>query len=62
MHHKFVLIDDRIVAFGSFNWTIQAVTENNESILVTSDPATVRPFVSEFQRLWIEAQPRTRDN
>jgi len=54
MHHKFVLIDDRMVAFGSFNWTSQAVTGNNESVLMTEDPTIVRPFIGEFQRIWVQ--------
>ena len=58
MHNKFVVVDDKKVAFGSFNWTSQAVTGNNESVLMTNDPEIVEPFVEEFQRLWIASEPR----
>lgn len=52
MHHKFVVIDDRIVAFGSFNWTPQAVTGNCESLAITAESWAVEPLKTEFLRLW----------
>ena len=57
MHHKFFIIDDQLVCSGSFNWTSQAVTGNNESVIVTSDPWTVEPFCAEFEKLWHETKP-----
>ena len=52
MHHKYVIIDDRILIMGSFNWTSQAIMGNSECLLVTSDEWAVKPFSAEFQRLW----------
>ncbi|XP_057377468.1 uncharacterized protein LOC130699181 [Daphnia carinata] len=57
MHHKFVIIDDKVLCFGSFNWTSQAVTGNNESVVVTNDPWVVEPFCAEFKKLWVETKP-----
>lgn len=57
MHHKFVIIDDQLVCSGSFNWTIQAVTGNNESVIITSDSRIVQPFCKEFQKLWLSTSP-----
>lgn len=57
MHHKFMIIDDGLVCSGSFNWTIQAVTGNNESVIVSTDPRVVKPFCDEFQKLWIATTP-----
>ena len=57
MHHKFVIIDDRLVALGSFNWTSQAVTCNNESLVVTNDSQIVAPFSKEFDKLWHQMEP-----
>lgn len=34
MHHKFVLIDDKILAHGSANWTIQAFKQNDDYIMI----------------------------
>lgn len=59
MHHKFMIIDNQILTFGSFNWTSQAVTGNLESLLVTNDQLIVKPFCTEFQRLWDETQVKS---
>ena len=51
MHHKFVIIDHRVLATGSFNWTLAARTRNCENVLVTSEPELVAAFEVEFERL-----------
>ena len=33
MHHKFAILDERVVITGSFNWTAQAIKYNQENIL-----------------------------
>uniref|UniRef100_H2Y076 Mitochondrial cardiolipin hydrolase n=1 Tax=Ciona intestinalis TaxID=7719 RepID=H2Y076_CIOIN len=52
MHHKFVVIDEKIVVTGSFNWTHAAVVGNTENVLVTNNPEIVRPYLNEFTNLW----------
>jgi cardiolipin hydrolase len=52
MHHKFLVVDDRIVATGSFNWTREAECCNWENLVILDDPALARAFEAEFQRLW----------
>jgi cardiolipin synthase len=37
LHHKFVWIDDRIVAHGSANWTIAAFKQNDDCIMIHYD-------------------------
>lgn len=44
MHHKFIVIDDELVMNGSFNWTVTAVKNNNENIVVSSDPSQIKCF------------------
>jgi len=56
MHHKFVIVDNRLIAFGSFNWTSQAVACNNESLIITNDAHTVAPFCKEFEKLWLQME------
>eukprot|EP01097_Dermamoeba_algensis_P008098 TRINITY_DN5266_c0_g1_i2.p1 TRINITY_DN5266_c0_g1~~TRINITY_DN5266_c0_g1_i2.p1 ORF type:complete len:156 (+),score=26.63 TRINITY_DN5266_c0_g1_i2:48-515(+) len=53
MHHKFVVIDNSILLNGSFNWTKGACFNNRENIMVTNDPAFVKPFDKEFEKLWV---------
>ena len=51
MHHKFAVIDGRLLLNGSFNWTRSAVLENRENVVVTDNPALVAAFNREFERL-----------
>ncbi|KAA3612317.1 MAG: nuclease [Calditrichaeota bacterium] len=52
MHHKFAVIDRKILINGSFNWTRSASERNQENLLVTEDPALVRAFQKKFEELW----------
>jgi cardiolipin hydrolase len=54
MHHKFAIIDQKVVICGSYNWTRSAATRNNEDIVVQDTPVIVKGFISEFERLWKE--------
>jgi phosphatidylserine/phosphatidylglycerophosphate/cardiolipin synthase-like enzyme len=33
MHHKFAVIDNKVVLTGSFNWTRNAAEDNHENII-----------------------------
>ncbi|KAL4647934.1 mitochondrial cardiolipin hydrolase [Arapaima gigas] len=57
MHHKFAVVDGRLLITGSLNWTLTAIQSNRENILVTEEPDLVRPFVREFQQLWEANNP-----
>jgi phosphatidylserine/phosphatidylglycerophosphate/cardiolipin synthase-like enzyme len=52
MHHKFALFDGAWVLNGSYNWTRSAALVNEENLVLSNDPALVRPFVAQFERLW----------
>lgn len=41
MHHKFAILDGRIVVNGSFNWTRQAVLYNQENLVICDNPTLV---------------------
>ena len=51
LHHKFFVIDGRIVATGSFNPSRHAREANDENLLVIHDPGAARVFREEFRRL-----------
>ncbi len=52
MHHKFCIIDRKVLLQGSFNWTKRANQSNNETLtLIEEDPASVNQFLAEFERL-----------
>ncbi|KAL6262176.1 hypothetical protein P5V15_007273 [Pogonomyrmex californicus] len=52
MHHKFVIINNNILITGSVNWTKSAFFGNFENLMVTNEPALVKPFVEEFEKIW----------
>ena len=52
MHHKFVVIDKKVLITGSFNWTVQAVKNNNENVIMLQNKELVDKYVQEFDRLW----------
>ncbi|XP_058863159.1 mitochondrial cardiolipin hydrolase isoform X2 [Acipenser ruthenus] len=57
MHHKFAVVDKKLLITGSLNWTHQAVQGNKENVLVTEDSGFVRPFLLEFEKLWDANDP-----
>jgi len=60
MHHKFLVIDNRILITGSFNWSRQAIVGNNENLIVTTHPKLVPVYRSEFQKLWSMFDPQQK--
>jgi len=56
MHHKFAVFDDRLVATGSYNWTVTAERANYENLVLLDEPAVVSRFKREFEKLWREAK------
>jgi len=57
MHHKFAVIDSKFILTGSYNWTRQAATRNEENVLITDDPEIVLAYRKEFDKLWPEMTP-----
>jgi phosphatidylserine/phosphatidylglycerophosphate/cardiolipin synthase-like enzyme len=64
LHHKFAVIDDRLVISGSFNWSPAAAHQNDETLLAIDSPRLARHFKAEMDRLWRGAElgvtPRLR--
>lgn len=57
MHHKFVLINRDILINGSFNWTRQAISGNQENLLITNNKKLVNSYLQEFEKLWLQFEP-----
>jgi phosphatidylserine/phosphatidylglycerophosphate/cardiolipin synthase-like enzyme len=55
MHHKFMVVDGRIVVTGSYNWSYGAEENNDENMIVVSNPDVARLYEAEFQRVWGQA-------
>ncbi|OQV14941.1 putative Mitochondrial cardiolipin hydrolase [Hypsibius exemplaris] len=52
LHHKFVVIDGRLLIHGSSNFTLKAALQNFESVVVTDIPEVVAPFIRQFHLMW----------
>lgn len=57
MHHKFAIVDRRMLITGSLNWTTQAIQSNRENVLVVEDAEYVKLYLDEFERIWEEYNP-----
>lgn len=51
MHHKVFIIDKKIVAFGSYNFSQSAEKNNDENFIIIYNPQIAEQFVQEFQRI-----------
>jgi phosphatidylserine/phosphatidylglycerophosphate/cardiolipin synthase-like enzyme len=51
MHHKVIVIDERTVLVGSFNFTANADRNNDENLLIIDDAGLARRYLEEFERL-----------
>ena len=53
MHHKFAIIDDKILITGSYNWTASAEKRNDENLLIFNNaPDLVKVYRKEFDKIW----------
>jgi phosphatidylserine/phosphatidylglycerophosphate/cardiolipin synthase-like enzyme len=52
MHHKFCVVDGTTLLNGSYNWTRGAAEQNQENLVVSTDPGLVLAFGAEFEKLW----------
>jgi phosphatidylserine/phosphatidylglycerophosphate/cardiolipin synthase-like enzyme len=56
MHHKVIIIDQKIVISGSYNFTAAAETTNDENVVIIFSPEAAAKYMEEFQRVYGEAQ------
>jgi len=55
LHHKVIVIDERVLITGSYNFTSSAEKDNDEN-LVLDNPNLARAYLDEFQRVYAQAQ------
>jgi len=56
MHHKAFIIDSKTVVLGSFNFSQNAETENDENVLIVDDATLAQQFQAEFARIYAQAK------
>ena len=54
MHNKYAIIDESVIVTGSFNWTTQAINNNQENLLFYEDKELASQYLKEFDKLWGE--------
>ncbi len=59
LHHKVFIIDDTTVVSGSFNFSTNATTSNDENLIIIQDADLAAQYVAEFNRRWAEATTPT---
>ncbi|WP_287417336.1 phospholipase D-like domain-containing protein [Oceanithermus sp.] len=57
MHLKAIVIDERTVVTGSFNFTRSAVSRNDENLLVLTHPQLARRYKEKVWQAWRRAGP-----
>ena len=55
LHHKFAVVDRKIVITGSQNWSAAANYNNDETVLAISSPTVAAHYSREFTRLYRDA-------
>jgi phosphatidylserine/phosphatidylglycerophosphate/cardiolipin synthase-like enzyme len=60
LHHKVIIIDDRVTVFGSFNFSSNADRSNDENLLIVEDPGLAAAFEAEYQRVRAVAESPRR--
>jgi phosphatidylserine/phosphatidylglycerophosphate/cardiolipin synthase-like enzyme len=56
LHHKVIVIDERIVITGSYNFTSSAERDNDENLIIIDDAALAHAYLDEFERVYAQAQ------
>ncbi len=52
MHNKFMVIDGKVVLTGSYNYTKEADTRNDENLIVIISGKVAKAYEDEFEEMW----------
>jgi len=52
LHHKFAVIDEKLVITGSYNWSDSADDDNFENVVFISCKEIADVYVNEFEEIW----------
>jgi len=52
MHHKVIIVDNRIVITGSLNFSSSADESNDENVVIVDNPQIASLYLQEFERVW----------
>jgi phosphatidylserine/phosphatidylglycerophosphate/cardiolipin synthase-like enzyme len=52
LHHKVIVVDERIVITGSMNFSTNAEESNDENVIIIDNEDLARLYIQEFERVW----------
>jgi phosphatidylserine/phosphatidylglycerophosphate/cardiolipin synthase-like enzyme len=52
LHHKVIVVDERIVITGSMNFSTNAEESNDENVIIIDNAEIARLYLQEFERVW----------
>jgi phosphatidylserine/phosphatidylglycerophosphate/cardiolipin synthase-like enzyme len=52
LHHKVIVVDERIVITGSLNFSTNAEESNDENVIIIDNAEIARLYMQEFDRVW----------
>ncbi|HLF74390.1 MAG TPA: phospholipase D-like domain-containing protein [Anaerolineales bacterium] len=52
LHHKLIVLDNRYVITGSFNFSSNATENNDENVVIIDNPQIASLYLQEFERVW----------
>jgi len=52
MHNKVIVVDERFVITGSFNFSTNAEESNDENVIIIDNPEIARLYMQDFERVW----------
>jgi phosphatidylserine/phosphatidylglycerophosphate/cardiolipin synthase-like enzyme len=52
LHHKVIVVDERIVVTGSMNFSTNAEESNDENVIIIDNAEIARLYLQEFDRVW----------
>lgn len=50
-HNKYVIIDDQLVLMGSWNWSVNAETQDNSEVILYGCRDVIGSFINDFSRI-----------
>jgi len=56
LHDKLIVVDNRIVITGSFNFSNNATDNNDENVIIIDNPEIANLYIQEFGRVWSVAK------
>jgi len=56
LHHKVIILDDKLVILGSFNFSENANESNDENVLIIYDADVAALYRAEFERMYQQAR------